>query len=258
MHQYTCPSCEAVLKRQEPLPAGKKLRCPKCETVFDPAPTKITTKPKAAAATPAPGAKKAYVDDDDDRNPYTVMKEVDEDEKMKAEKERAAQGLIRDRFKKSARGPATKEVVRPANFMLGAGVFVCVVALVGFLIGLFPLVFQDFYSQQTKPPPGMKYAEWEEKRKQNNVKMSPEEWNALVIQSSILMGASVFYFALGGVICTGAFKMRTLESLTWAWIGTIVCLAAGGILLIIGIWCMLTLNNPIVKAGFAEEKPPDV
>ena len=34
MHQYTCPSCNAVLKREAPVPAGKKIRCPKCESVL--------------------------------------------------------------------------------------------------------------------------------------------------------------------------------------------------------------------------------
>jgi rubredoxin len=37
MPVYTCPECETKLKRAEPLPSGKKLRCPECGNVFAPA-----------------------------------------------------------------------------------------------------------------------------------------------------------------------------------------------------------------------------
>src|SRR5258708_3325721 len=130
MPQYPCPKCKAVLKRDQPLPPGKKLRCPKCANVF------------------APGgvADKADKSEEDDPNPYAVIQEKEEDEAMKAEKERAAQGLVKDRYKKSKRGPALKEVVRPSNFLLASGVINCTAAIVLFVIGIFPLVFRDFYA----------------------------------------------------------------------------------------------------------------
>src|SRR3979490_2069455 len=100
MPQYTCPKCKAVLKRDQPLGAGKKLKCPKCAAIFGP---------------PAKSAAQPGADEDDDRNPYAVKKDEAADEKMRDELERAAQGLIKDRFKKSKRGPASREVVRPSH-----------------------------------------------------------------------------------------------------------------------------------------------
>ena len=36
MHSYTCPKCKTILKRQEPVPPGKKMKCPKCQKIFAP------------------------------------------------------------------------------------------------------------------------------------------------------------------------------------------------------------------------------
>jgi len=257
MHQYTCPSCHVILRREQPVPAGKKIRCPKCETVFAPHEDKVTAKAAPAAAPAAVAAKPKPVDEDNDRNPYAVKFDEEAEDAMREEKERAAQGLIRDRFKKSKRGPAMREVVRPANFMLAAGVLISILAVVGFIAGMFPLVFQDSFDPPK--PPGMKYSEWEEKLKHDGPrKWSDEEWNALVIQRSIIMGIAALYFVIGACICVGGFKMRTLESYTWAWIGTVLCLLFGSLLLVVGIWCVMVLSNQAVKDGFAEEAPPEV
>jgi predicted Zn finger-like uncharacterized protein len=251
MPQYKCPNCETALKRDQPLPAGKKIKCPKCATVFGPPAGPETAQTKAAAV----NAKMAD-EDDDGRNPYAVKEDEGEEDAMREEKERAAQGLIKDRFKKSKRGPALKEVVRPSNFLLAVGVITCTLALIGVVIGAFPLIFQDFYAEPEMPK-GMKYSEWEEKKKQmGKVKMSDEDWRRLVIWRSLIMGINAVYFVVGSFICKGAFKMRSMESRGWGIAGSIIaCFTLLGIL--IGIWCIVVLNNPIVKAGFEEEKPPE-
>src|SRR6266404_9395366 len=103
MHQYTCPSCHAILKREAPVPAGKKIRCPKCETVFAPQDDRVAATPAAAKAA---ARKKADEDEaEDGRNPYAVKHDQEGEDLMREEKERAAMGLVRDRFKKSKRGP---------------------------------------------------------------------------------------------------------------------------------------------------------
>src|SRR5438552_2362645 len=97
MHQYTCPKCKTILKRQEPVPPGKKIKCPKCETIFDP-PTAVT------AAKPAKAVKAAKVaEEDPDRIPYRVQVDEEQEDLLKNEKQRAAMGIIKDRYKKSAR-----------------------------------------------------------------------------------------------------------------------------------------------------------
>ncbi|MBV9123042.1 MAG: phosphohydrolase, partial [Planctomycetes bacterium] len=34
MPSYSCPECGAAIKSANPIPAGKKVKCPKCATVF--------------------------------------------------------------------------------------------------------------------------------------------------------------------------------------------------------------------------------
>jgi len=89
MPRYQCPECEAVLKRELAVPAGKKLKCPKCSFVFlpkelpdaaaKPEPAKkaapapppvpatvfVPAPPPAQAFQPAVGSKENVVEDDD-------------------------------------------------------------------------------------------------------------------------------------------------------------------------------------------------
>jgi len=244
MNEYTCPECNTVLRRQEPIPAGKKIKCPKCSAIF--APAAAAAKAVAKPTTPPKSAKAQELDDEFmDRNPYTVVDETEEDEDLQREKQRAASGLVRDRFKKSARGPAQREVVRPANFLLASGVFTCIFAFLTIVVAIWPLIFRDLSITQTKE--GVKYSE-AEKDKKPEYTYSTE----YMIYRFIIAGIGLFWFIWGGFVCLGAFKMNRLESYTWAMIGSIM-----GILpVLIGIWGIVTLRNPVVIAGFREEKAP--
>ncbi len=90
MHQYTCPKCKTVLKREQPVAEGKKIKCPKCANIFA---AILDAKAEHVKA----GKSKL---EEDDRNPYAVVNEEEEDDKMRQEKQRAAMGLVRDRFEK--------------------------------------------------------------------------------------------------------------------------------------------------------------
>jgi len=247
MPQYTCPECKTVLKRAEPLPAGKKIKCPSCATVFGPP----ATTAKAAPAKAMAAAHKH--DDDNDRNPYAVRPDDEADNLLKKEKQRAAAGIVLDQFKKSKRGPAQREVVRPANFLLATGIFNAIVCIIMIIIGIFPLVFRDFYS--SKPVEGQKYADVE-KEAAKKTEIDPVKWRATVIQSSIIIGSFSFKFIWCALVVVGAFKMHTLESYGWAMVGAIM-----GLMLFpfaTGVWALVTLRNPAVIAGFKEEPPPEV
>jgi hypothetical protein len=251
MNEYTCPECNTVLRRQEPIPEGKKIKCPKCSAVFAPAApavAKATAKPadKQNASEKAKQARAQELDEEFmDRNPYTVVDETAEDEEMQREKQRAASGLVRDRFKKSARGPAQREVVRPANFLLASGVFTCIFAFLTIVVAIWPLIFRDLTLTESKE--GVKYSETDKQKKQEYT-YSTE----YMVFRFIIAGVGLFWFIWGGFVCFGAFKMNRLESYTWAMIGSIM-----GILpVLIGIWGIVTLRNPAVIAGFREEKTP--
>lgn len=280
MHQYTCPKCKTVLKREQPVAEGKKIKCPKCETIFAPA--------SAQAATAKAGKSKL---EEDDRNPYAVVNEDDEDAKMREEKQRAAMGLVRDRFEKSARGPAISVIVRPASYLLGAGVITCSLAIAAMFVGIFPLVFSDFFKQGPNDP---------KLSTKQKAEKGQEIYEGLVRRSMFLIPSSVLVFAFGSLVCVGAFKMRALESQAWAWVGAIMAIPAapgngGGVFwlvfylarllfvdtmgldtafaiivaslpaavaviftLVAAIWSINALANEKVKEAFAEEKEADV
>src|SRR5437868_6264730 len=73
MPVYPCPECGAQLRPANPVPPGKKLRCPKCETVF--APTRAAAKPAPPAAKPARPA-----DEDDDVGSYGLVQDKHDEE----------------------------------------------------------------------------------------------------------------------------------------------------------------------------------
>jgi DNA-directed RNA polymerase subunit RPC12/RpoP len=75
---YECSECGALLKSPQELPAGKKIRCPKCSKVFiiggEPAAKSpavaVKAKPAPAKAVPPPVA--ANADDDDEGGSYVL------------------------------------------------------------------------------------------------------------------------------------------------------------------------------------------
>ena len=277
LYQYTCPNCKTVLKRQQPVGEGKKIKCPKCEKVFAP--------PSANKS----GGKSA--NEEDDINPYAVVNEAEDDKAMTELKQRAAMGLIQDRFKKTNRGPAIGIVVRPASYLLGSGVMTGVLGVACFMMGVFPLAFSDFYK---KPSTNPKLSE--EQRIQNAAKT----WDEMRERSLYLIPTSFVVFALGSVVCVGAFKFRALESYVWSWIGAIAALIAafgngGGVFYLVyylakklfvdtmgldstfamvvggapglvalaftlaaGVWSIKCLTNATVKKAFEEERVSEI
>jgi hypothetical protein len=262
---YTCPECGATLRPKEPVPAGRKIKCPKCSAVFAPtaAPAKAAkagaaAKPTKAVAKPekpaAPGKVKSIYADADrddfhDTTPYTFAAEE------AASTERVTFDKIKDRFKKSARGPAQALVVKPANLMLSFGVVQCLLSLLYIVIWIWPMVFRD-----DAPP------------------------RELMVKCFLWIGAYAASFIWGALIVHGASKMHSLESYGWAMTGTIMAIigtapvsgwgaylawkvmeepsvsVAGGMPgvgthLATGIWCLRQLLKPEVKAGFAEGVP---
>ena len=221
---------------------GQKLQCPHCQHVFviaarqpatqRPAPTtasgpavpsKAAKAPAtAAAATSAPAAaqpdKKPVRDEFDDASPYAVVEESEEEKKL-AEANKPRFDAVKDRFKKSARGPAMSLLVLPSNLLIAEGGLTFLVGLSAIVIGLWPIVFSD------APP-------------------SDEEFVDLL--QTILIG--LFAVIYGSLICYGASQMQNLNSYAWG-------IAAGvlGILpLLAGIFALVTLRDPRVLAGFAE------
>jgi hypothetical protein len=253
MPKYQCPECEAVLRRAEAIPTGKKIRCPKCEAVFpanalpDDEPAKEPAAGYAVAGAPA-GPKapppKVVENEEENSNPYVVIRETGEEVKPEL-----FLGSLRDRFAKSAIGPAMFKTVMPSNWLLRLGLFSCAVAMLYFIFGVFPIVFCE--ADPVRP--------------------------FIRPRVNIMIKAS-FMFTFGAIMCIGASKMHDVMSYTWSIIGSIMALliyipvgilfalflvlllGPAGMLLgalvmalaLVGLWCLIVLMSPTVRDGFRE------
>jgi hypothetical protein len=265
MPVYSCPECGAQLRSANPVPAGKKLRCPKCETVFAPA-----GKVKAQAAAP-PSVQAVSAESEDH---YGVVK----DEVNHEANALRAFDPIKDRFKISARGPALALIVKPSTWLLRVGVTTCLMALVGVMFAIWPMIFKV---EDVAPPDKNARFKGPDATGRKFKELTPEQYR----EQWMMLAVSIFQFGWGSVICAGASKMHELKAYPLAMITSIMSLASPGLLLgifllmsaladndtflvlpavlLIGlsvplsIWCIATLRNPKVLAGFAEEEPDD-
>ncbi|HKI30758.1 MAG TPA: hypothetical protein VKA46_02615 [Gemmataceae bacterium] len=159
--KLTCPKCRSTLKPAKPVPAGKMVKCPKCEEMFkaggEAAEDEADAAKKPAAAVAKKPAAAAAADDDEDEGTYAVVKDEAEEKRKQAEEERKkrkkrkkkrqedgeededededeeerdagddlADELLRNLKSKDPRGPTQETIVSPANWLLRT-------ALVGF------------------------------------------------------------------------------------------------------------------------------
>lgn len=236
---YTCPNpdCGVTLKTPSRVQVGKSVKCPKCGKPFVPEPgekeesaggaLKLADEPskkKPGAQAAAPTAPKKPFDDDDDEDPESVKKGYGvqgetEEEKEQAEKNKPKFGEVQDKFKKSARGPAMSLLVMPSNLLTLGGLLTCAGGLGAFVVGMWPLVFND------APP-------------------SEEELEEAIV--TMLLGIVVLFW--GAMVCFGASQMQELASYPWAMVGAVM----GIVPFLVGIFAVIMLQNPKVKAGFAE------
>jgi hypothetical protein len=237
-YKCTNPDCGVTLKTPNRVAVGKSVKCPKCSKMFIPEtgdqPQKQDEggalklaeepkKPEPAKTEPTAAAKKPFEDDDDEsaesvKKGYGVIAETEE-EKERAEANKPTFKEAQEKFKKSARGPAMSLLVMPSNLLTGAGLVTCIGGLGMFVVGMWPLVFND-------APPGEEELE-----------------EAIVL---MMMGVCTLFW--GAMVCFGASQMQELASYPWAMVGAVMGIAP----LLVGIYGIVMLQNPKVKAGFAE------
>ncbi len=182
----------------------------------------VAAKPKAAVARPAAPVPEPIpfkpADDEDDLAAYGVIKDSEDEEKL-AQKNKPTFGAVRDKFKRSARGPAAALMVMPSTLLLGQGVLTSVCGLAMFLFGIFPLIFNE------APP-------------------SDEE----VAETMVYILFGIVAFVWGAIVCYGSYQMSTLGSYPWAFVGAVF----GLLPLLAGIFSIITLKDPRVMAGYVE------
>ena len=185
-----------------------------------PAAAKPVVPPPPAAPPPAvPPPYQRPKDDDDDASPYGVYQESEEEKRL-AELNKPRFGDVADKFKKSARGPAQSILVLPVNLLIAEAAITGIVAIMMIIVGLWPLVFTD------APPSDEEYLE----------------------QFAFWIAPGIVALIWACLIAHGASKMQALESFAWALAGCVI----GIFPLMAGIFGLLALRDPRVKAGFEE------
>jgi len=244
MPSYTCPDCNAKVKTAAEAKPGQELTCPECEAKFTPraqtiafkddpparpkatakASVKATAKPAAPASSPAPEQPqpRKMADEDDDGPKTYGLAEESEEEKRLAEKNKPTFGAVRDKFAKSARGPAAALLVTPVNLLLFQGGLLCLFGLfyAFFWQGLWGIIFTG-----GTPPSDEEFTEY-------------LGWVFIGIICTLW----------GAITCFGAVQAITLGSYPWA----VVAGFFGLFPLLAGIFMLLTIWDPRVLAGFAE------
>ncbi len=270
MPVYDCPECGTQLKVRAALEPGKKVRCPECDEVFAPVSAK-SAKAKAAA----PVSQEERNRQVEEAGGYGLVGDA---HSAKDAEETAFQPL-RDRFERSARGPALVQVVKPSTLLLASGVLTCIMAIAGGLYSVWPMIFKMEIVQ-----PEDKMAKWRPPTATGRKfkELTVEERN----ERFVYLGGFVFQFLWGMVVCAGASHMHSLSSYPLAmtsaimaivgpfvpfgvallqyaikeedtmWIPiAILMLALPG--LVVSPWCVSLLRKQEVIDGFAAEKPED-
>jgi Zn-finger nucleic acid-binding protein len=265
-HKFTCPECNATLKLAQPVAGDKKIKCPKCGGMVAPVEEEGELRlvqedePKEAA----PQATRKPTLDDDDDGPQTY--EFNEAEKAAAKKEEQEQKKkknvfeqpLRDRFPKSKRGPAQAAVIAPSNGLLAAGLITCIGSLIGVCVFAFPLIFQDRSTPPTtmvRTPTGTAI---EKVRRPltagRDATLTPEQ----KADKWLWIGIYIYFFLIGCGVTTGAAKMQNIESYKLAVAGSILGMLPLTFFWLLtfptGLWCLMVLRKPSVKAGFSGKK----
>src|SRR5256885_902994 len=97
-----CPECSVVLKLSAPVAAGKKIRCPKCQTSFLPdsgiqpdTPVKATPRKPATRKSAPELVEPIDGDEDESDRPRRKSSQADPDRRPRRKAEAGAPGMMR-------------------------------------------------------------------------------------------------------------------------------------------------------------------
>jgi predicted Zn finger-like uncharacterized protein len=263
----TCPECRTVLRPNKPVAPGKKVKCPKCETVFaapydeveeveeveEVRPVKASAK-KAASTKPAKKkeekpAPNTGEDDEESLGTYGYIKEAED---TVAEKKNKKVRHGPDTSVKDPRGPATVKLAGPTGKLQLAG---SIGALGWLLLGLlitfpavFPIAEKDKENLKTVAEKGL--GDSFEKAKEKTGPKAPPFWtvygfdfdkNIIALPWYTFMAAMIPFLLLAcycALIVSGGIKAQNLESRTWGIVAGSMALLP---LISLGLSTVLTL-----------------
>jgi hypothetical protein len=269
--KLTCPECHKVLRPAKPLAIGKKVKCPRCETVFvavedeeEAEAPKARTRDEGRARTggggkpPAakPARKKAEAKKPE-REEIGTYGYVQEDEDPE---DRPQIYYGHDTSIKDLRGPARTLCVKPSNLLLISGLVGAIGWLVLILMLVIPVVFpitesKDEYQPWRPPDPSKAAAK----------KKDPSFYEIWGVDAAYftkkpwyLFMVSLIPLALGfvysGLTAYGGVQMQNLESRRWAMAGSIMAMVPlnmGGVIILVGLLTnFIFLSQLEMDAGY--------
>jgi predicted Zn finger-like uncharacterized protein len=262
--KLSCPKCKTVLRPAKPLPAGKKVKCPKCGTDFmaeqgdadkqpgvkDLAEAAVAAK-KAKSAGKKANAKKPLDDEEDSAGVYSIVaadRPKTEDDEDGEEEGEGKVNFVPDHSIKDLRGPAQKIVIKPSNLLLANGVVGFFGWVILFIILIIPVVFpaiEDTGEDKDQPKPTLPIVTQGLSALANSGQgqqlVMPKEENKVSLYKvyiwdlSAIANFQFFIFALclspiflgiayAMVMTYGAVQMQSLQSRTWGIVSAIMCM----------------------------------
>jgi predicted Zn finger-like uncharacterized protein len=220
--QIRCPDCDATLRVPDNL-LGKSVKCPKCQMTFtaeldEPAePERITKEPsRASSPRPSPPA------------------EEDEDEEVPPEDEDEERPRRRRRRGRRSSAEAESAVAGPAIALMVVGGIAIGLSILGLVLNLLGVG-----AMAAANPRGM---------------AGPQQADSAARMFGSVVG-TVVGLCYGGIIMTGAMKMKNLSSYGYAMTSCIVAMLPCSLCCLLGlpfgIWGLVVLNKPEVKDAFS-------
>ncbi|MFO0797418.1 MAG: hypothetical protein U0804_08055 [Gemmataceae bacterium] len=260
---YTCPHCDAAVKSPGAVPAGRRVKCPKCEQGFVPVPAdepapkagpgtfnfkdddggkkkkpdagafKFSDDPKKKPAKakddgakpppPAPAATKPKADEDDDEDQESIKRGYGVAVETDEEKMKAEQAKVKFG---EVQDKYKKSAKGPAvGLMVMPANLMTGAGLIAAAAGLVFFVIGMWPLVFSDAPVG------------------DEEFDDAIL--TMFLGFMVFLW--GAFICFGASQMSDLGNYAFATAGAVMAIP-----LLVGIYGVVMLQDPKVKEGFAE------
>jgi phage FluMu protein Com len=273
--KLTCPECGKVLRPAKPLAIGKKVKCPRCETVFVAVEDEEEVEARPARArdegrarkdgagkppAPKPARKKAEAKKParEEIGTYGYVKEDEDPE------DRPQIYYGHDTSIKDLRGPARTLCVKPSNLLLICGLVGAIGWLVLILMLVIPKVFPitegdvtDYQPWGAQPAATAKAAKKKEPGfyeiwGMDAAHFTKKETAAWVFILSLIPLALGFVYS--GLTAFGGVQMQNLESRRWAMAGSIMAmipLNMGGVIILVGLLTnFLFLSQLEMDAGY--------
>lgn len=146
----TCPDCDTRMKLKAALPPGKKVRCPKCSTIFAP----VSGAPKKTAKSPGDKERVVTTAPKGRRNSAAAEREEEEDERPRRrqssvvddEDSEETEDDDRPRRPRKKRPRKSGKMGLVLGLVIGGGVLLAVLLVVGIVV-MFVMGRKDSYKQ---------------------------------------------------------------------------------------------------------------